>query len=96
MIYNKGKLREREAIKMFITEKKMVEIKVRLDNNEIKSLDEVYSIAWDFIKILDKNKMTEFMNLITEEVISKDDLINLTNLIDKLERCRELKTCLCL
>lgn len=81
---------------MFITEKKMVEIKVRLDNNEIKSLDEVYSIAWDFIKILDKNKMTEFMNLITEEVISKDDLINLINLIDKLERCRELKTCLCL
>lgn len=74
---------------MFITEKKTIEVKIRLDNNEIKSLDDVYSMAWDFIEILDKNKMTKLMSLTTGEVISKDDLTNLITFIDKLERCNE-------
>ena len=69
---------------MIIKEKQTVNIKIELDNNEIKSLNDVYSMAWNFIQILDRNEAEEFVSPITGKIISKDDLIHVIDVIDSL------------
>lgn len=69
---------------MIIKEKQTVSIKIELDKNETISLNDVYSMAWNFIQILDRNEMKEFRSPITGKIISKDDLMNVVDVIDGL------------
>ena len=84
LLYNKGKLREREVIKMLIAEKQTINIKIELDNNETISLNDVNSIAWSLIQTLDRNETKKLVNTITGDTISKNDLINVIDVIDSL------------
>lgn len=69
---------------MFIAERQIVNIKIELDNNETTSLNDVYSMALSFIQTLDRNEAEEFVSPITGKIISKDDLINVIDVIDSL------------
>lgn len=83
-MYNKGKIREREVIKMVIKEKQTVNIKIEFDKNETTSLNDVYSMAWNFIQILDRNEAEQFVSQITGKIISKNDLMHVVDVIDNL------------
>ena len=74
---------------MLVTEKTITRVKVGLDDNEIASLNDVYSIADCFIEIFNENKATEFMNPATGEIIDIDDLMRMCGIISGLIHCRE-------
>lgn len=69
---------------MFIAERQIVNIKIELDNNETTSLNDVNSIAWSLLQILDRNETKKLVNTITGDIISKNDLINVIDVIDSL------------
>lgn len=69
---------------MIIKEKQTVNIKIELDKNETISLNGVYSMAWSLIQILDRNEAEEFVNPITRQIISKNDLMHVVDVIDNL------------
>jgi hypothetical protein len=74
---------------MLIVEKKITKVIVGLDDNEIASFNDVYSIADDLITTLDENKATDFMNPATGEIIDRDDLSRILGVISGLKHCGE-------
>ena len=74
---------------MLVTEKKITRVRVGLDDNEIASLNGVYSMADCFIEILDENKAKMFMNPATGEIIDKEDLKRLRGVLQGISHCRE-------
>ena len=74
---------------MLVTEKKITRVRVGLDDNEIASLNDVYSMADCFIETLDENKAKMFMNPATGEIIDRDDLMRMCGIISGLNHCRE-------
>ena len=69
---------------MIIKEKQTVNIKIEFDKNETISLNDVYSMAWNFIQILDRNEAEQFVSQITGKIISKNDLMHVVDVIDNL------------
>lgn len=69
---------------MVIKEKQTVNIKIEFDKNETTSLNDVYSMAWNFIQILDRNEAEQFVSQITGKIISKNDLMHVVDVIDNL------------
>lgn len=74
---------------MLIVEKKITKVIVGLDDNEIASLNDVYSIADNLIITLDENNAEEFMNPTTGEIIDRDDLSRMLGIISGLKHCGE-------
>lgn len=74
---------------MLVAEKKITRVITKLDDNEIASLNDVYTIADCFIEILDENKAKEFMNPMTGEIIDRNDLSRMLGVISGLNHCRE-------
>ena len=48
------------------------------------SLNDVYSMVWNFIQILDRNEAEQFVSQITGKIISKNDLMHVVDVIDNL------------
>lgn len=69
---------------MIIKEKQTVNIKIEFDKNETTSLNDVYSMVWNFIQILDRNEAEQFVSQITGKIISKNDLMHVVDVIDNL------------
>ena len=69
---------------MIIKEKQTVNIKIEFDKNETTSLNDVYSMVWNFIQILDRNEAEQCVSQITGKIISKNDLMHVVDVIDNL------------
>lgn len=74
---------------MLMTEKKMVRVIVKLDNEEKTAIETLDFVAESLIEVLEENQAKEMSSLITGEVIERSDLLRLRGILHGLARNTE-------